>query len=184
MIEINCLRFEFARTRLAQPYRQTATGVPTMSTGKALTIQVLVIVCAMFLHLPVSAQDAQSDAPQSLALPKLKKLPSNAIYYPDDAKRMGAQGRVLLEFGIDDKGHPTQVVIQKSDGDKMLAKSAVKILNGLVFDLSTVPDSEGRAGHQYRLSFVFELTPCGKLQHFDVPKDCEISVCGTPIRPR
>ena len=129
-----------------------------MSSGKALTVQVMVIVCATILHLPVLAQDPQSDAPQSLALPKLKKLPSNDIYYPDDAKRMGAQGRVLLEFGIDDKGHATQIVIQKSDGDKILAKSAVRTLKGSVFDLSTVQDSEGRAGHPYRLSFVFELT--------------------------
>jgi TonB family protein len=155
-----------------------------MFNGRSLALRVIVIVCAMFLPLWASAEDTQSHAQQSPALPKIKKLRSNDIYYPDDAKRIGAQGRVLLEFGIDANGHATQVVIEKSDGDKMLANSAVKIVKGLVFDLSTVPDSEGRISAEYRLSFVFELTPCGKLQHFDVPKDSQIAVCGTPVRPR
>jgi hypothetical protein len=54
----------------------------------------------------------------------------------------------------------------------------------LVFQRPAAPASAAVGSEQYRMSVVFELEPCGGLQHVDVPKDARISVCGSRLRGR
>jgi TonB family protein len=129
----------------------------------------------------LSAEDTPFVASASQPpLPKIKSL-RRSIYYPDRAKRLRAEGRTLLAFNIDSRGRPVQISIESTDGSKLLTDSAVEILSGTVFNSAEVPAPPGLGSQRYRLSVVFELTPCGRLQHFEVPKDARVSVCGSSI---
>ena len=127
------------------------------------------------------AQETPAAASQSQPpLPRIKSQRKGS-YYPDKAKRLKAEGRTLLAFNIDKHGRPAQVAIENSDGSKLLTDYAVEILNSMVFDLPVAPASLELENQRYRLSFVFELTPCGRLQHFEVPLDARMSMCGSSI---
>jgi TonB family protein len=136
---------------------------------------------ASTLALEEVTQTAESQSP--LALPKVKSL-GKGIYYPDQAKRLEAQGRILLGFQINDRGRATRISIESVEASKILSDSAVAILKELVFERPAAPASAVVGAEQYRISIVFELEPCGGLQHFDVPKDARISVCGSRLRRR
>ena len=102
-------------------------------------------------------------------------------YYPDKAKLIGAEGRALLAFNISRAGRATHISVENSDGSKLLADFAVTILKGDVFDLSETAESAYSPNTRYRISFVFELAPCGRLQHYDVPKKAQTSVCASRL---
>jgi TonB family protein len=116
--------------------------------------------------------------------PVMPKVTSHGkgIYYPDQAKRLEAQGRILLGFQINDRGRATRISIESAEASKLLSDSAVTILKEMVFERPATPASAVVGSEQYRMSIVFELEPCGGLQHFDVPKDARISVCGSRLR--
>ena len=129
----------------------------------------------------LAAEDTPNVASQSQPpLPKIKSR-RKGNYYPDVAKRLGAEGRALLAFNIDGRGRPVLVAIESTDGSKLLTDYAVEILNSMVFDTIVTPASAGLANQRFRFSFVFELTPCGRLQHFEVPEDARMSMCGSSI---
>ena len=71
---------------------------------------------------------------------------------------------------------------ESAEANKLLSDSAVAILKEFVFERPAAPASTVVGSMQYRMSVVFELEPCGGLQHFDVPKDARISVCGSRLR--
>src|ERR1700732_974087 len=127
----------------------------------------------------VPANDDTPRSAQSLpVMPKVKSL-GRGIYYPDQAKRLEAQGRILLGFQINDRGRATRISVESAEASKILSDSAVAILKEMAFEQPAAPASAVVGSEQYRLSVVFELEPCGGLQHFDVPKDARISVCGS-----
>jgi TonB family protein len=144
------------------------------------------ILCLALLLPPcMSARAFADDAPATEsssppAIPKFKLRIGNDTY-PDQAKRMNAQGRILLGFEIDNRGRAMQINIESAEANKILSDSAVSVLKAMKFELPAVPGSTATS-QQYRLSVVFEMTPCGRLHHFDVPKDAQILFCGTPLR--
>jgi TonB family protein len=143
-----------------------------------LCLAILISLCMSYRTLADEVPAAES---QSLpVLPKLKSL-GKGIYYPDQAKRLEVQGRILLGFRINDRGRAKQISIESAEASKLLSDSAVAILKELVFE-QPAPAASG--SEQYRMSVVFELEPCGGLQHFDVPKDARISVCGSRLHRR
>ena len=150
-------------------------------------MKVCVLLCLGFAApLHVSYRALGDDAPAaesqlSAVMPKVKSL-GKGIYYPDQAKRLEAQGRILLGFEINDRGRATQISIESAEASKLLSDSAVAILKEFVFERPAAPASTVVGSLQYRMSVVFELEPCGGLQHFDVPKDARISVCGSRLR--
>lgn len=50
----------------------------------------------------------------------------NPPKYPDDERRKGVQGRVLLVITVDANGSPTDVQVEKSSGNRALDREAVK----------------------------------------------------------
>jgi TonB family protein len=148
---------------------------------RACTILCLALLgplCASFPAFSDEIPAAESQSP-----PVMPKVTSHGKgnYYPDQAKRQNAQGRFLLGFKIDDRGRAAQINIELAEGNKILSDSAVALLKGVVFERPTVPEPTATS-QRYRMSVVFELTPCGRLQHFDVPKDAQMSVCGSLVR--
>jgi len=149
-----------------------------MSFIRVFTILCLALIGWTMMPSAAVADETSVAEPQSQpAMPRMKVLGS--IYYPDKAKLTSSQGRFLLEFAIDGRGHVAQINMESAEGDKILSDSAVALLKGLVFERPSVPGPA--MSQRYRMSIVFELKPCGRLHHFDVPKDAQISVCGSPI---
>jgi len=124
------------------------------------------------------APAAESQSPP--VLPKIKGR--GTFYYPDKAKLLNAQGRFLLGFKINDHGRAADIKIESAEGRQILSDSAITILKSTVFERPVASVSAVLGSQQYEMSFVFELAPCGKLEHFDVPKDARMSVCASPLR--
>jgi TonB family protein len=141
----------------------TALAIPLSASSLALTDE-------------VPATESQSPP----VLPKIKS--QGGFYYPDKAKLLNAQGRFLLGFKINDHGRAAGIKIESAEGSQILSDSAVTILKSMVFERPAAPASAVVGSQQYRMSVVFELEPCGKLEHFDVSKDARISVCGSRLR--
>jgi TonB family protein len=149
---------------------------------RACVILWLALVGSLCMYYRALAQEEPSAVSQSPpVLPKVKSF-GKGIYYPDQAKRLEAQGRILLGFQINDRGRATRISIESEEANKILSNSAVAILQEFVFERPAAPASAALGSEQYRMSFVFELEPCGGLQHFDVSKDARISVCGSRLR--
>jgi TonB family protein len=151
---------------------------------RACAILCLALLGSLCMSYRALAQEEPSAVSQSP--PVMPKVTSHGkgIYYPDQAKRLEAQGRILLGFQINDRGRATRISIESAEASKLLSDSAVTILKEMVFERPAAPASAVVGSEQYRMSVVFELEPCGGLQHFDVPKDARISVCGSRLRRR
>jgi TonB family protein len=143
--------------------------------GSMPCLALLVPLCMSFSVFSDEMPVAESQSP-----PVMPKVTSHGKgnYYPDQAKRRNAQGRFLLGFTIDDRGRAAQINIEQTEGNKLLSDSAVALLKDMVFERPIAPDPAA-VSQRYRLSVVFEMAPCGRLQHFDVPKDAQMSVCGS-----
>jgi TonB family protein len=141
-----------------------------MMAIRACAILCLELVCPLGWSFSAFAEAPafESQAP----LPRI--LARGVVHYPEAAKRSRSQGRILLSFAID-AGRAAQVVVETAEGGKILADAAVSLLKAMEFEQPTANSP------QYRLSVVFELSPCGKIKHFDVPEDARVSVCGSPI---
>jgi len=148
--------------------------------------RICMILCAAFCYGAftssfVLAQGSSSVASESeQSLPRIKSN-GKGLYYPDKAKRLSAEGRSLLAFNIDGRGRPKQITVESTDGSKLLTDYAVELLKNMVFDSPVAAATSSLENRPYRLSFVFELTPCGRLQHYGVSKDARISMCGSSI---
>jgi TonB family protein len=162
-----------------KPVKDPEEKMAPMRARAILCLALLSSLCMPFQALADEVPAAESQS--SPVLPKIKS-PGKGIYYPDQAKRLEAQGRILLGFGINDRGRATRISIESAEASKLLSDSAVAILKELVFERPAAPASAALGSEQYRMSIVFELEPCGGLQHFDVPKDARISVCGSRLR--
>jgi Gram-negative bacterial TonB protein C-terminal len=101
----------------------------------------------------------QSFAAEGLKLPPQIK---GFLYYPEKAKRLNQQGRVLLEFHISKRGKITDWKIAAEEpqgfvGDK---KAFETELHEFLFDLPPGWLDAGGAQQLYQLSVVFLLSPC------------------------
>jgi TonB family protein len=150
-----------------------------MALMRACAILCLAVLGLTCMSCRTLAQEPAAESQSPPVLPKIKSL--GTIYYPDKAKILNAQGRFLLGFKINDHGRATEIKIESAEGSQLLSDSAVTILKSTVFERPAAPATAVLGSQRYRMSFVFELTPCGGLQHFDVPKDTQISVCGSRL---
>jgi TonB family protein len=150
-----------------------------MALMRACAILCLAVLGPTCVSYRILAQEPAAESQSPPVLPKVKS--QGAIYYPDKAKLLNAQGRFLLGFKINDHGRATEIKIERAEGSQLLSDSAVSILKSSVFERLAAPASAVLASQQYRMSFVFELAPCGRWQHFEVPEDARISVCGSPL---
>lgn len=111
----------------------------------------------------------------SLVVPRFWRPPGDpGEYYANASLRLGESGRVVVQFDLDARGkavEPVRVDESRSTSTSIrLIETAQKYLRDSTFDI----------GSQYRktvtVSFVFELTPCGSVEHArDV--DYQVSLC-------
>jgi len=101
------------------------------------------------------------------ARPKLPPAKSidNVLYYQEQARRLGREGRVELEFNIGADGKANHVAVLLAD-DQMLARDARKLLGAIRFDVPNGWQASGLDSLRYRLGMVYCLPPSGQSEQF------------------
>lgn len=127
------------------------------------------------------------------ALPEF--VPVTEDYYPAASKRLGEEGRVLVEFRLDEHRRPFDVAVRGSDiHAPRLNEGAVKAIKSLRFD----PADRTRINpkHVYRVTIIYclnltsarsdnaspatEIDPCAALAPF--PDTQAIKIIATRLR--
>jgi len=98
--------------------------------GRGLVL-VMVLSAARAVGLAAAANES---AP--VARPKLPPAKSidNVLYYQEEARRLGREGRVEFEFNIAADGKANHVAVLLAD-DPVLARDARKLLGAITFDV-------------------------------------------------
>ncbi len=97
-------------------------------------------------------------------LPKL--LPISLDRYPPASRRQGEEGRVLIEFQLDDHRNVLAPRITQSDGVVRLDLAALRLIEKLPFD--PADHRKPRSSVTYRVTVIFCLEPghCERLPPF------------------
>lgn len=117
-------------------------------------------------------------------LPRAKSIDA-VLYYQEEARRQGREGRVELEFNIGSDGRATHVAVLMSD-DRLLARDARGLLEAIRFDVPSDWQASARGSARYRLGMVYCLPPSG--QNEQLPEGVSkmiitaARVPGAPIR--
>jgi len=105
---------------------------------------------------------AQSAAP-ALQLPPYKgELKDD--YYPADARQHYLQGRALVEFSIDTRGVPTDVVLVSAEPAREFDDWARRVAKNLRYQLPPGWDQTA-ASHRFRMGVRFQVVECINLSH-------------------
>jgi len=156
-------------------------GVSTVAS-RTTSLLVLLIAIASIYPLCGLADESQSAGPEK-QLPPLKS--SKGIYYPEAAKRVGLEGKVLVAFDIVADGRADNLSIVFSD-DSAFESAAKEYTSGLRFEVpSNWASSESRY-QRYHIGFVFCIPPSSLVGTFGVAASpVTIStkrIPGSPIR--
>src|ERR1700733_9726193 len=124
-----------------------------------------VAAISIILAFPIGglADEADSTAARQPPLPKMKI--GAGIYYPDAAKRLGIEGKVIIGFDIATDGRATNVSLVSSD-DTIFEKPAMDLLKSATFELPKGENGEVIHETRYRLGMVFCLPPSSLDDHF------------------
>jgi TonB family protein len=111
-------------------------------------------------------------------LPRI--LAFGADYYPPASARLGEEGRVLLEFQVNETFRPGGVAIREPDPSPRLNEGARRLINTLVFDRSD--PIKPKPGITYHATIIFCLQPghCDRIVPF--PNTVIIVVMGVRLR--
>jgi TonB family protein len=149
----------------------------------ATSLVVLLISIALIYPLRGVADESLSAASAKQTLPPLKS--SKGIYYPETAKRVGLEGKVLVAFDIVADGRVANLSIIFSD-DSAFENTAKEYMSGLRFEVpSNWAKSESRY-ERYHIGFVFCIPPSSLVGSFGVASSpVTVStnrIPGSPIR--
>jgi hypothetical protein len=104
-------------------------------------------------------------------LPKIWQVPED--YYPPASKRLGEEGRVLVEFHLDEHRRPFQLTIRQTDlisqsnnGASRLNEGALRVIESLGLHFSDRTKPNPKLG--YRVTVIFCLQPgnCDRISPF------------------
>ena len=130
----------------------------------------------------------QADEPQSLKLPNLKSTRMLAAWYPDRARRLDQQGRVLVEFEISLKGRVVNPKIISAEPSDVFEGTVTALVRGWEYDVPSNWESSGGTTHLFRVGFIFLLRPCratGPCNVTPFPADTSVTITGDrlPLPP-
>ena len=106
---------------------------------------------------------AQGAAKEPIQLPPYKGTLKDD-YYPADARLHALQGRALVEFNIDGRGVPTNVVVVNAEPARQFDDSARHLVKNLRYEVPAGWEQSG-AGHRFRLGVRFQIIACVNLSH-------------------
>lgn len=112
---------------------------------------------------PVAAANESTPAARP-KLPPAKGI-DNVLYYQEEARRSGREGRVELEFNIGADGKANHVAVLLAD-DQGLVRDARELLRAIRFDVPSDWPTLGLGSTRYRLGMVYCLPPSGQNEQF------------------
>src|ERR1700733_6699716 len=119
--------------------------MPIMSRQRSRLIVCATIAAAMAGMALSRGALAQGMAPP-IELPPYKGTLKDD-YYPEDARAHALQGRVLVEFNVDGRGGPKDVVLVNAEPARDFDESARMLVKHLRFE---VPAAWGQSGAAHR----------------------------------
>ena len=147
---------------LATPREQL---VPEIMAKQSPVVQSVAEIQAPRAPAPAPATAAAPEPPlQSASVPKARASASAPDYvarylhnpapaYPSQARRMGIEGRVVLQVEILQNGNPGRVEIRQSSGHELLDQAAVKAVGGWRFDPARIAGAPISAWAEVPISF-------------------------------
>jgi TonB family protein len=112
-----------------------------------------------------SGQNAasQNAASQDIALPPFRGTLKDD-YYPADARRHYQQGRALVEFTVDARGVPADVVVVNAEPEREFSDAARLLARNLRYQVPTGWQQSASA-HRFRLGVRFQVIDCINFSH-------------------
>lgn len=127
----------------------------------------LLIAITLSYSLRGLAEESQGAVPETeaQALPPLKN--SKAIHYPEAAKRVGLEGKVLVAFDIVADGRVANLSIISSD-DRAFEKTAKEYMSGIRFEVPSNWATSDSRYQRYHIGFVFCIPPSSLVGTFGI----------------
>jgi TonB family protein len=124
--------------------------------ARTVTAAVLAAVMAgVALERPALAQGAVAGP---IELPPYKGTLRDD-YYPAEERLHYLQGRALVEFAVDARGVPTDVVVVSSEPERRFEESAHRLVKNLRFSAPAGWEQTG-AGHRFKIGVRFQVIQC------------------------
>ena len=127
-----------------------------------------------------TSSKAAIEGEQLHKLPKMKAFPSQFDAYPELAHRRNLEGRVLVEFGLDQSGKPTGVTIVQAEAPSILQDGALRLMKNIAYDM-TDPGFDAADARPFRLTIKFCLPDCTRFTTF--PGSVELAIRSRPLPP-
>src|ERR1700681_3141242 len=102
-------------------------------------------------------------AKQPIVLPPYKEALKDD-YCPPDARQHFLQGRALVEFNVDGRGVPTDVVVVNAEPAREFDDSARRVVKNLRY-LVPAGWGQGGAAHRFRMGVRYQVIQCMNLSH-------------------
>ena len=157
-------------------------GVCTV-VSSATSLVVLLIAIVLIYPLRGFADEPLNTASEQQLLPPIKS--SKGLYYPDAAKRVGLEGKVLVAFDIVADGRVANLAILFSD-ESAFENTAKEYMSGLRFEVPSNWASSASRYQRYHIGFVFCIPPSDLVGTFGIaasPVTISTSrIPGSPIR--
>jgi TonB family protein len=122
--------------------------------------------------------DEVSQANQLHKLPKIATFPMRSDPYPEEGKRRHLEGRVLVEFRLDQSGKPVSVAILQAEADRILQAGALKLIQNTRYNMSA-PGFDATDPRPFRLTVKFGLPNSTRFATY--PGSFEVTVSGSPL---
>ena len=85
-------------------------------------------------------------------------------YYPESARGHALQGRVLVEFNVDGRGVPKDVVVANAEPARDFDESARMLVKNLRFEVPAGWEQRG-AAHRFRIGVRYQMIQCINFSH-------------------
>src|SRR6202167_1935124 len=136
--------------------------MPIMSRLRSRLIVRAAIAAAMASIALGRGAPAQGIAPP-IELPPYKGTLKDD-YYPEDARAHALQGRVLVEFNVDGRGVPKDVVLVNAEPARDFDESARMLVKHLRFEGPAGWEQSG-AAHRFRIGVRYQMIQCINFSH-------------------
>jgi len=133
-----------------------------MSRQRSRLIVRAAIAVAMASIVLGRGAPAQGLAPP-IELPPYKRTLKDD-YYPEDARGHALQGRVLVEFNVDGRGVPKDVVMINAEPAHAFDESARTLVKNLRFEVPAGWEQSG-AAHRFRIGVRYQMIQCINFSH-------------------
>lgn len=106
---------------------------------------------------------AQGTAPRPIELPPYKGTLKDD-YYPEYARGHALQGRVLVEFNVDGRGVPRDVVVVNAEPARNFDDSARRLVKNLRYEVPAGWE-QNAAAHRFRMGVRYQVIQCINFSH-------------------